>query len=575
MIEIENKDRKKFYILLGLLIIFTIATSYWVITDKNKFLFDDYSWLNVVKFKSYSEIFKFLPVTKYNDRPLGALLIKLLYDIFNLNYVGHHYILLAIHLLNTLMVMSICNVFFKKNAIKNYYIYSIIAASIFGIYPKALMCVQWDAAIFDLLGATFCLITILFYLKYIYSDKYKNFNMIMSLFFYYLGLRTKEMIITLPVIIIIYEIYIFLKEKKVKRITMYSRISSLVMIVYLTMLMRLPSANNITETVNSPYYLSFNPISIIKSLFKYIALYFDLKNSSFNYSGVNNINLIGIIGIVIILIVALYRLIKFKDLTLTICILCIGLSLAPVLPMKNMQHILYLYIPSIFIGILFAVLFIPIINNYKKIEFIVPIIIIVVLYLSSYTNSIINFRNYWSSLGSKDKMAIEDIKKIKKVSQNTSIYVEGIKKDDYTVFFYGPGFINNILFNDETIKTYTDNSSKKYPYVIWKYNDGRVSEVERNEEIKIIISNVYPKEIIGSSFNAQKNGESAISIEGSNLNEDCKIIINSKELEITYSPEFISTIVPKSLIQGKSSLDVCVKNFKNNVESNHVIIPIK
>lgn len=578
----NQKYNKKFMLGLVILTICTAIANLWVIGDGNTFLFDDYSWLHTAMTKDYREIFTLFPTSKYNDRPMGAMLIKILYDTYGLDYTKHHIVLLTIHLINTVMV-----VFFSREILKicnkgENSVYALIAGAIFGMYPKSIMCVQWEAAIFDLLGATFSLVAILLYLQYRRNNSYKYFYMVLSIIAYYLGLRTKEMVVTLPIIIVCIEfLSVYNTGRKIKDIfsNLYIRVAAVIMIAYTICLFWLPSVDNITNTSDNPYYLDFNPINILYSLFKYVAIYFDLVDSSFTYNGLNVVNIIGIIGIICIIALAVYSFVKRKKIDLIVLIVCIGFSIVPVLPMINMQHVLYLYIPSIFVGILFMLAVLQIAERIKirGEGLIISLIIMTIIYCTHLAPGVQNARNYWSSLCAIDAQAISDIEKIEKPTVGTNIYIQGANLAEYSVFYYGPGAINNLIFQDASLVTHMEleeNTEKITPFVIWHYDNGHVSQIAENQEYEIEITGVFPDKISKTEFNTQENGKSAIAIQGINFNEQCKIVMDSVELETVYSPEFISAIVEEEYIKDKEQVTVYVKDYRHNVESEKVILEI-
>lgn len=449
--------------------------------------------------------------------------------------------------------------------------YGIIAGAIFGIYSKALMAIQWDASIFDLLGATFLLLTLFFYIKYAQSKKYNYFYMAVSILCYYLGLRTKEMILCLPIIIAIYEQYMNYCRKRKIRLSIYSITMNTIMLLYSLLLFSLKSVENITESTANPYFQSFNIFKMLIGIVKYILLYFDLKNPSFTYSSVNGINICGLLLIICIIFYGIYNIIKKKDFLIIVSSIAVGFSLLPVLPMINMQHVLYLYIPSIFISITCAVTIMTLSDINTNIWL---IIFMIILYLLSYTPGIKGFREYWIELSKKDMQVIESIKSIPQVPPNTNIYLYGDNLDAYTVFYYGPGFINNLIFNDETIKTHINehNATKVTPYVIWQYHENGIEELARDREISIEIQSIYPSEI--SNGHVDVDGNIAIGVTGINLTKNSIITVAGKELETVYSEEFISCIIPKEFIEGKNNISIYVKDAVYNTNSNSINVPI-
>ncbi len=475
------------FALLNVLTI-TIIVSLWVITNKNGFVFDDYAWLQKAHFRTYNQLFSLIPQTRYNDRPVGAVLIKILYNKFGLDYIKHHMVLLLFHIANTIMVYTLVRKIIQHLKIKNAEYLPIIAMAWFGIYPKSLMAIQWDASIFDLLGATFVLTIMNLYVSTLIDDKYKYFNSTLIVAFYILALRTKEMTITIPVILILYYLISNTINKdrtlqptpKIKRLDI---VLLIIMAIYGFYVNRLSSIENITEDINNPYFISFNPFNIIRNFIRYCSLYFNYENSSFVFEKFTILSSIPIIVFFAIFIGAIYQLIKKKSYQLLSLYIIIVISFSPVLIMRNMQHILYLYIPSIFISILIAISINYIIvklfktdSNRYKIILVLPI----ALLLLSITPGIKTFRDYWGAVSANNQITMNELYQIPKPEEGTHIYVQNVK-DNYHIFYYGPGFINQIIFNDETltIEINPTEIDESKPYLILDYHEGHIREIKR------------------------------------------------------------------------------------------------
>lgn len=183
------KYKKRMYLIL--LFMFSLMSVFWMFSERNSFCFDDTTWMLRVSTASYPELFTFMPHSAYLDRPIGVIFMKLLYDLFGLDYGCHHAVLIIIHLLNVLLTFLVFRqVFFVKygNCDKSF-LGGLITAAFFGIWARTHMAVQWDAAIFDLLGVFFSLLSAWFYLRYKIDEKYKGQNLVLLLFFYYLAIR--------------------------------------------------------------------------------------------------------------------------------------------------------------------------------------------------------------------------------------------------------------------------------------------------------------------------------------------------------------------------------------------------
>lgn len=103
--------KKKIYIIM--LLGFSLLSVFWIISEKNSFCFDDTTWLLKVSTTSYQDLFSFIPHSAYLDRPIGVIFLKLLYDLFGLDYGYHHAVLIGLHIINTVLVFLVTQVLFE------------------------------------------------------------------------------------------------------------------------------------------------------------------------------------------------------------------------------------------------------------------------------------------------------------------------------------------------------------------------------------------------------------------------------------------------------------------------------
>jgi hypothetical protein len=472
---------------LLLIALAAIILNKWVLDFSNFFVFDDYSWLYVSQFNTYSEIINILPNSVYNDRPVGAVFMKVLYDLFGFNHQSHHLVLFIIHVLNAWAVFFIIKyamVDLKVNEKKFPYI-PLISALIFAIWAKSTMAIQWEAAIFDLLGTALALSGLLIYLRNRVLNKYNGFTLIVLMVLLFLSLRTKEMFLVVPFILLSYEVVSnYIDKKNLLKITVKVKALLSISFLYAIMLFALKSSESVASTPDNPYYLDFNLITIARNIFRYIFLFFNFSGSEFSFMLYRPM---GVILACLFLTIFILSLILIKKYFFISYLFIVSfMALGPVLLMKNMQHNLYLYFSSVFIAIILASLIQILINFILKNKVYQLITVIATIALFSWfqlTNqSVIDNRNYWSSVGANNNQSFNDLSLIEKPQENTQIYIDGIA-DGHHIFFYGPGFINNLIFNDKTLQTSLsiEEIDRTKPFLILNYNQGIITEVERSK----------------------------------------------------------------------------------------------
>ena len=134
-------------------------------------------------------------------RPVASLSYLLAYSIAGLNPFYYHLASLLLHILSTLLVYCLANI------ILQYRLRALLAACLFACHPvlsEAVNCISFNE---DLLTTFFFLLALLVYIR-IESEQVR-FNIgayCLSLFFYLFGLLSKEMAITLPIIILLYDL---------------------------------------------------------------------------------------------------------------------------------------------------------------------------------------------------------------------------------------------------------------------------------------------------------------------------------------------------------------------------------
>lgn len=472
---------------LFLIICASVVSNAWVLNENNFFVFDDYAWLYQANFSSFADMINVFPQMVYNDRPVGAAFIKLLFLTFGFNYQYHHAALLGLHLINGLLVYYIVRSAVRMITEKGAYILytPLLSAIIFSVWPKSTMSIQWDAAIFDLLGLSLSLGVFSVYFRMIHSEnkRYKIFDIIVMILLFYAALRTKEMFITLPFILILFEARVnFKKRLSLSIISIPVKIMSMIAIVYFGLITILRKGSDVVIDPSSPYYQDFGLQTLFEGLIKYIFLYFNLTGSEFAFE---KFKLVGVIltclyllGFIVSFIFALR-----KKTWIFIVFIMFFMSLAPVLPLKNFQHNLYLYFPSVFVSVLFGIVLVYLISNVKS-KWVVPSVasVILMLVLSTLLNPYVKSnRDYWMSVGKDNRNSFEDIKHIEKPIVGSQIYIENATNGHH-IFIYGPGFVNNLIFNDPSLISnfIKDENEKIKPYVLLQYNeDGRIKEIER------------------------------------------------------------------------------------------------
>lgn len=131
--------------------------------------------------------------------PLTWLSHMLDCQLFGLAPKGHHYTNVILHTANTLLLC------YALNLATGRFISSIFIAVLFSCHPLHVESVAWIAERKDLLSAFFFTLTIIFYLKYVHKPGLKRYLIVTTT--YILGLLSKPMLVTLPIILLIFDFW--------------------------------------------------------------------------------------------------------------------------------------------------------------------------------------------------------------------------------------------------------------------------------------------------------------------------------------------------------------------------------
>ena len=137
----SSKEKVKSFFIFLILTSLIFICSKWLLNTDNFFVFDDYHNLVKLPYTPYSEYLQIIPDSTYCSRPTGWIIVKILLDIFGLNYLGHLIVLLLIHSLNSFLVYLCAKRFFENN--KNRSVVAFVSSLIFAIYPVSVMPSFW------------------------------------------------------------------------------------------------------------------------------------------------------------------------------------------------------------------------------------------------------------------------------------------------------------------------------------------------------------------------------------------------------------------------------------------------
>ena len=196
--------------LLHVVLLIVISAAVYLNSLSHDFVFDDMG--TIVENKYIKDLRQNLPSffnTTYfkisggeaSYRPIATLAYFLIYTISNLNPFGYHLGSLLFHTVNVILVYVLVNLIQKNKTT------SLIAGLLFALHPvltEAVNCISFNE---DLLTTLFFIVSLLLYSKVKADDAKPRIQLyFLALLFFLLALLSKEMAITLPAIILLYDL---------------------------------------------------------------------------------------------------------------------------------------------------------------------------------------------------------------------------------------------------------------------------------------------------------------------------------------------------------------------------------
>lgn len=199
---------------IALLVLACVLVYFNALSDE--FVFDDHATIvenkHLAHFKGsfaafFSTAYFEIAEAEASYRPVATLSYYLLYAIGKLDPFWYHLGSLILHILNVILV------YFLMQAIQKDKSAALVAGLLFACHPiltEAVNCISFNE---DLLTTMFYLMSFVLYLKTAPGHKIQAvMSFLLTLLLYFLGLLSKEMAITLPMVVVIYDLVISLPQ---------------------------------------------------------------------------------------------------------------------------------------------------------------------------------------------------------------------------------------------------------------------------------------------------------------------------------------------------------------------------
>lgn len=563
MIEMKENIREK--LMLGMLALGIWFSVGWMMSGENRFRLEDYGYILSVRNRTYSEIFTFIPTLTEQPAGLFLIFLKLLHDIFGVNSGGYHIAFGMLHYLNTFLLYKILKDYLLRDKQDGMY-YACTGAAIFGVYPISITVVSWISAGYVVLCCFFYLACISLYLKYCNANEYRSFYGILSVFCFYLALSTWNIAVALPMMGLIYELYRGYEKKKVKISGVV--VGSLMMTLFFTAFY-IGAGNEIGLWTEPNNKNSDSLLSLLRSAFHYMTIYFDWNNPSTEYGGKGIGSVLGGIAVGGIILFAVIALLKRRSAGM-LCGLAIAfISIFPILIIVPANKI-NLYIPSAFMGVILSDIMQELGLRWNKIKS-APLLtaVLLMLVLINCTVGTVEWKKQWLSSSKRESLESEGLRKIKNLPIECKVYLKGVDKEK-NIWGQDADSVIKLIKNNPTIEVELVNDfpkEPKTPYVLWEYcsEDNEIIEVERDETPpEVAVQGIYYGEIIRG-----ENMDIAIVCE--ELFQHLVICVDGVELPTIIGTDFISATIPADMLMGEK-VEVQVINLRNKGKSEVITV---
>lgn len=194
------------WVLLGLIV---INLGLYFVNLNDFFVSDDFDWVYNTKTSQHG-LGDYFSANYYGEqgvggsyRPMVNVVFWLNYKIGGLNPLPYHLTNLIFHIAVCFLIYLLVLLLFEKAEHKQKI--GILAALFFSLLPNHSEAVIWIAAVADPMAAFLYLLA--FYGYITFRQKMKFYWLLISVASFILGLLTKEFVVTLPLLIIVWELY--------------------------------------------------------------------------------------------------------------------------------------------------------------------------------------------------------------------------------------------------------------------------------------------------------------------------------------------------------------------------------
>ncbi len=283
-------------------------------------------------------------------RPIMHVVYMLDYHLFGLRPWGYHLVNIIFHAGSSVLVFLIARVLLKEYKPASKFLSApLVAALLFAVHPIHTEAVVWVAGITDLSYSFFCLLSLYLYIR---SEGRFNTRYYLSIAAFFLGALCKEPALTLPGILISYDLLLSKERPGFSTIAKRYALFALAVAAYFGLRLYALGGRMAPTAGHGEHMDYMNLLLLLATYFKKLAVPVDLKIFyDFRPEGSLSDASVPVAIIIIALIVASFYIAYKKDRLAFFCLLAITIPLAPCLytPAITGPSMLgerYLYLPS-------------------------------------------------------------------------------------------------------------------------------------------------------------------------------------------------------------------------------------
>lgn len=432
-------NTKNIFIIIAII---TLTFLSYINTLNNSFVYDDNTY--VVENRQIRSIANipnafvssYPPDSKEQGlyRPMVTISYIFDYAIWGLNPKGFHLTNLILHILTSIIVYLLAFEIIKSRWP------SAAAGIVFALHPVHTEAVTWVVGRAEVMAGLFYFLAFLFYIKAGNLSSFKNRQFIFSNIFYFLALLSKEIAITLPILLFVYDYFFVQRQRSTEIIELLKRrylyfiiLTFMYIIIRFAVLGSLSPQKNLSFTSDVGLYERF--LTIIVVIGYYIRLLFLPFNLTVDYvfPKIASLNLPVLIygGMLIFSLIIISFSYKMSK-RLSFAILFFYITLLPVsniMPIGELIAERFLYIPLISFALLIGIS-----ADYFYIRFSSRLLRIIIttllIFLAAFYSLATISRNYeWKDAFTLWKATIY-IMPASSVAHN-NLGVEYVKKEEY------------------------------------------------------------------------------------------------------------------------------------------------